>query len=40
LSWYFWTRLDRSWLTVSWTSAELTISAIRIQGSVVSLPSA
>jgi hypothetical protein len=35
---YFLTRLDRSWLTVSWTSAELTISAIRIS-SIRSIPS-
>ena len=31
-------RSDTIWLTASWTTAELTISAIRIQASIASLP--
>ena len=34
---YFWTRLDRIWLTVSWTIAGPTDSAIRIQAFGASL---
>uniref|UniRef100_A0A0A8XY46 Uncharacterized protein n=1 Tax=Arundo donax TaxID=35708 RepID=A0A0A8XY46_ARUDO len=35
---YLLTRPDSTWLTVSWTTAELTISAIRIQVSVTPYP--
>ena len=35
---YFWNKQDRIWLTDSWTTAELTTRAIRVQASTVSFP--